>query len=243
MIRFREVCCISALVFCFAGGVVRAEPVTIEFRADRLFAAAGEIVNWTVWADMPSGAPRDAYFVRLIADIVPSNQFAGNVQYSAAAILPQYGMIRQYGTALHGVRVMQPGHASRPTFRRAPLLSFSVRVDDPNQPLWFDINGSIAIASVSGRGNAAEYARREGVSARSAFPVRIETDILNHFGCSRADLAVPFGELDAADTVEFIGLFLAGSPLADLSAPFGIVDFGDLSRFFDLYAEGCFGGV
>lgn len=243
MNRFREVCCVAALALCFAGGGVRAEPVTIEFRADRLFAAEGEVVNWTVWADMPLDAPSDAYFVSLVADIVPSEQFAGNVQYSTSAILPQFGMIRQYGTALYGVRVMQPGHEPRPMLRRVPLLSFSVRVDDPNQLLWFDIEGSIAIASVSGRGNADEYARRGGESVNSAFPVRIDTDILNYHGCSRADLAVPFGELDAADTSVFIGLFLSGSPLADLAAPYGIVDFADLSHFFDLYAEGCFGGA
>lgn len=216
-----------------------AEPVTIEFRADRASASVGESVKWTVWGELPEDAPPDAYFVGLSADIVPNDRYVGQAQYAEPATLPQYGMVRLHGAGLIGVNVLQPGHAPRPSIRRVPLFSFIIRIADQSTPIWFDFVGRVRVATVSGRGNADDHVRDNGRSVSSAFPVRVVTDIVNHAGCSDADLAAPYGTLNAADMLAFIELFLAGSPIADLTQPFGVIDFTDLSRYFESHAAGC----
>ncbi len=56
MIRYRDVMCMAAPAFCCTAAA-QAEPVTIEFRADRSDVDAGEKVNWTVWGVLPTDAP------------------------------------------------------------------------------------------------------------------------------------------------------------------------------------------
>ena len=58
-------------------------------------------------------------------------------------------------------------------------------------------------------------------------------------GCNDADLAAPFGVLDIADVVAFLGAFGAMDPAADLAAPFGTWDIADVVAFLGLFGRGC----
>ncbi len=58
-------------------------------------------------------------------------------------------------------------------------------------------------------------------------------------GCTRADLAEPYGVLDLADVQTFVSAFTTGDPAADLAEPEGIFDLQDLQAFVVLFGAGC----
>ncbi len=57
-------------------------------------------------------------------------------------------------------------------------------------------------------------------------------------GCSSADLAEPFGELNFFDVSAFLSAFSAQDPAADLTGE-GVFDFFDVSAFLQAFAAGC----
>jgi hypothetical protein len=57
-------------------------------------------------------------------------------------------------------------------------------------------------------------------------------------GCSAADLAEPFGELNFFDVSEFLALFSASDPAADLNGD-GAFNFFDVSEFLNTFSAGC----
>jgi len=57
--------------------------------------------------------------------------------------------------------------------------------------------------------------------------------------CGAADLAAPFGTLNAFDLFAYIGLFNDQDPAADLVAPFGAFNFFDVAEFIGLFNAGC----
>jgi hypothetical protein len=54
-----------------------------------------------------------------------------------------------------------------------------------------------------------------------------------------ADIAPPFGVLDLADIVAFVGAFLAQDPAADLASPAGVFDLADITAFVSGFNTGC----
>ncbi|MCC5822813.1 MAG: S8 family serine peptidase [Phycisphaerales bacterium] len=58
-------------------------------------------------------------------------------------------------------------------------------------------------------------------------------------GCSPADLAEPFGELNFFDLAAYLTLFNAGDPAADLAEPFGELNFFDLAEYLSIFNQGC----
>ncbi len=54
-----------------------------------------------------------------------------------------------------------------------------------------------------------------------------------------ADLAAPFGVLDAQDTAEFVKLMERGDRAADVAEPFGAIDAADLVAYSASHAAGC----
>ncbi|MEZ6241813.1 MAG: GC-type dockerin domain-anchored protein [Phycisphaerales bacterium] len=58
-------------------------------------------------------------------------------------------------------------------------------------------------------------------------------------GCSDADLAEPYGQLDFSDVVEFLTAFGSMDGAADLAPPIGQWDFSDVVAFLQLFAAGC----
>jgi len=57
-------------------------------------------------------------------------------------------------------------------------------------------------------------------------------------GCSIADLAEPFGELNFFDVSAFLNGFNAGDATADLNAD-GELNFFDVSQFLNVFNAGC----
>jgi len=57
-------------------------------------------------------------------------------------------------------------------------------------------------------------------------------------GCSSADLAEPFGELNFFDVSAFLGAFSDSDPSADLNGD-GSYNFFDVSEFLSVFAQGC----
>ena len=57
-------------------------------------------------------------------------------------------------------------------------------------------------------------------------------------GCSGADVAEPFGVIDAGDVSAFLGALTAGEAWADVSGD-GVIDFYDAAAFLGLVAAGC----
>ncbi len=53
-----------------------------------------------------------------------------------------------------------------------------------------------------------------------------------------ADVAEPFGILDAQDKARYMALFSAGDLKADLAPPSGLIDSSDLSEFVRRYESG-----
>ncbi len=54
-----------------------------------------------------------------------------------------------------------------------------------------------------------------------------------------ADLAAPFGVLDAQDTAEFVRRMETAAASADLAEPFGRIDAADLVAYNAAHAAGC----
>jgi len=59
------------------------------------------------------------------------------------------------------------------------------------------------------------------------------------FGCSIADNAPPYGELNFSDVFAFLVAFGAMDPAADLAEPFGVLDFSDVFAFLVAFGGGC----
>jgi len=59
------------------------------------------------------------------------------------------------------------------------------------------------------------------------------------YGCSGADLAEPYAQLDFSDVVAFLNAFGAMSGEADLAEPFGQWDFSDVVAFLTVFGAGC----
>lgn len=57
--------------------------------------------------------------------------------------------------------------------------------------------------------------------------------------CGVADLAPPFGQLDASDVLRYVAWFGAESPRADIHPPFGSFDFQDVVAFLGAFGAGC----
>ena len=57
-------------------------------------------------------------------------------------------------------------------------------------------------------------------------------------GCSEADLAAPFGELNFFDVSAFLGAFNAQDSSADFNSD-GVFNFFDVSGFLSIYNAGC----
>jgi len=57
-------------------------------------------------------------------------------------------------------------------------------------------------------------------------------------GCSAADLAEPYGQLDFFDVSAFLSLFTANDPAADLNGD-GAFNFFDVSTFLSVFSAGC----
>lgn len=58
-------------------------------------------------------------------------------------------------------------------------------------------------------------------------------------GCSRADLAEPYGSLDFNDVVAYLSAFGADDPAADIAPPMDQLDFTDVTTFLVVYSGGC----
>ncbi|MCC5822293.1 MAG: formylglycine-generating enzyme family protein [Phycisphaerales bacterium] len=54
-----------------------------------------------------------------------------------------------------------------------------------------------------------------------------------------ADLAPPFGVLDATDLAAYLDLFQSGDAAADLAEPFGVINFFDLAAYLTAFNAGC----
>lgn len=113
-----------------------------------------------------------------------------------------------------------------------------------------DITGPMSFARTNGWQNwttvSAEVELEAGVQV-----IRFVNDSLagqeynfNYFeltqegGCSGADVAQPFGELDFFDVSAFLSLFGDSDPSADLTGD-GSFDFFDVSQFLTIYGQGC----
>jgi len=57
--------------------------------------------------------------------------------------------------------------------------------------------------------------------------------------CKPADIALPLGVLDLADTLAFVTLFNADHPLADVAESCGVWDQTDLTTFVEEFTAGC----
>lgn len=55
----------------------------------------------------------------------------------------------------------------------------------------------------------------------------------------QADLAAPYGTLDATDLAEYLARFQAADPTADLAEPFGMINFFDLAAYLAAFNAGC----
>lgn len=88
------------------------------------------------------------------------------------------------------------------------------------------------IAADEGPGSVVEAAldgfRIEGLTCDNPFP-----------GCSVADLAPPFGELNFFDLAAYLALFNAGDPGADLAEPIGVLNFFDVAAYLGRFNAGC----
>ncbi len=59
------------------------------------------------------------------------------------------------------------------------------------------------------------------------------------YGCSSADIAEPYGQLDLADIGAFVDDFFAMGANVDSQRPFGVLDLSDVSAFIDAFVPGC----
>ncbi len=75
-----------------------------------------------------------------------------------------------------------------------------------------------------------------GQGARALANVSIE---LLPMGCTTADLALPYGELNSSDIVEFLGAWTDREPIADYEAPEGEFDLTDVMAFLSVFNDGC----
>lgn len=58
-------------------------------------------------------------------------------------------------------------------------------------------------------------------------------------GCNPADLAAPFGLLNASDVNAFVNAFLVSESAADLASPIGVFTASDINIFVNSFVAGC----
>jgi YVTN family beta-propeller protein len=91
-----------------------------------------------------------------------------------------------------------------------------------------------------GVGPSAMAQSADGAVIAVAAPIGDGLAVLNLSpGCSAADLAEPFGQLNFFDVAAYLTLYNAGDAAADLAAPFGQLNFFDLAAYLASYNAGC----
>lgn len=237
MISYKRLCCACAVLLSLSG-VARATPVTINFRADRTQAAAGETVRWTVWVEFDEAHHPGAFLAGVAADLVPNRAAAGLVGAPMPLVISETEPAQMLGLSVLGVRLNCPSGEAL-VLRRVPIYSFEVTITDAAIPLWFDFDGLAIIAENGAGAPLAFYTRADGSAGNHQRVLRVKTDAVNFPSRCPADVAPAFGDVNAADFAEFMELFMIGSPQADLAEPFGVTDSADLARFMLFYSRSC----
>lgn len=214
---------------------LNAAPLTISFIADRDLAGHGEIVHWTVWAELPEDAPPGSGIVGFSGNFRPHTLFSGIALHPTALVLSETTLPERTGIALNGVEILRTEDTAVLP-RLVPLYAFSTEIASPERPIWYDLDATIMVSNDDG---FLFYERQDGAT-RHGEPIRVYSDTVNMSGCGMADLAEPYGVVNSDDLERFIEFFYAGAPIADLAAPFGVVDFSDLARYSLLYSIGCY---
>ena len=211
------------------------KPITIAFRADQQTARFGEAIRWTVWLEFPEDAPDDAELLALAGSFRAHTPALAVAAIPAALTLGERAQPVIAGGSIDHILIAPE---RRPTGlpRRVPIYAFSTLVVNTGAPLWYDIDATLVTATPMGY----EFHRREDGRMKIGRPIRIISDIVNLPSCNEADLAPPYGQLDAMDIITYVQLFMAGAPIADLASPYGVIDTADLSRFMLLYSVGCY---
>lgn len=78
-----------------------------------------------------------------------------------------------------------------------------------------------------------------GVPAVVTFPWVLNDMLIVRNDVCLGDYAVPGGQVDFFDALEYFSLLAAEDPRADLAVPFGSLDFFDVLEFLSLIDEGC----
>jgi subtilisin-like proprotein convertase family protein len=82
-------------------------------------------------------------------------------------------------------------------------------------------------------------ARPGNASVWTDFEIRVHGASLGNPPCGPADLALPLGTLDLADTVAFVTAYLTQDSDADFAEPFGVWNQADISAFIVAFGGGC----
>ncbi|MEM7668391.1 MAG: choice-of-anchor tandem repeat NxxGxxAF-containing protein [Pseudomonadota bacterium] len=101
---------------------------------------------------------------------------------------------------------------------------------------------SIGFSGASIESGAARLLSEEGIFAFTlTFEDRSRGVFLSSVRqpCSIADLAVPFGILNASDINSFVAAFLEGSTRVDFAVPFGILNASDINAVVNALLAGC----
>lgn len=86
--------------------------------------------------------------------------------------------------------------------------------------------------------NMADGMPNNGVSWTD-FEIRVHGTSLGSPPCGPADLALPLGVLDLADTVAFVTAYMTQGADADFAEPFGVWDQADITAFVAAFYSGC----
>ena len=93
----------------------------------------------------------------------------------------------------------------------------------------------VGVADITGDGNPDILALDAGTGEIHV----LEFQCVSYPGCTPADVAVPYGELNFSDVGAFVTAWTNMEPLGDIAVPFGQWDASDVLLFLGLYGSGC----
>ncbi|MEZ6241512.1 MAG: GC-type dockerin domain-anchored protein [Phycisphaerales bacterium] len=139
-----------------------------------------------------------------------------------------WGSSRVYVELAEGAQLITRAEANANEGEEDVMIEGVINVNPTFGSDWYFITFEVSANLTSS--NVADH------GARANADITIE---LLPMGCTVADLAPPFGQLDAADVLEFVEAWSDREPIADYAAPYNEWDVRDVLAFLEKFGEGC----
>lgn len=230
----------SVLALAALVGIASGQGVRIVFTASTTSAFLTDPIVWTVSAELTGYDDPTAYFGGFEGDFVPRHDGKGLIwlfeNLLAHGEPPTIFLDIVWDLAIFNSAAQGTDDPSNPI----DIARFTI-LYDALAHLGFGIHAYTAI------GTAWVYPNNDPSTAPDLYTgFEVRTDWvwvggagLWFWGCTRADLAEPYGVHDINDVTTFLHLFREQDGSADIAEPLDVLDLNDVRAFVEIYLAGC----